>query len=80
MKYEITEEYIDDIHWNSGFWESTIKYEDGEERRILRKKSELNLTKIKKIHKNLKFQKFWEDNKEKYKEIAKKDFSQKYKF
>jgi len=27
--FKIEEEYIDDPHWNSGFWECYITFEDG---------------------------------------------------
>lgn len=28
-EYSISEEYQDDPHWNNGFWETTIFFEDG---------------------------------------------------
>lgn len=40
-RYIVSEEYVDDPHWNSGFWQTTASFEDGEKVRLSGRLSDL---------------------------------------
>jgi len=42
--YIMSEEYVDDPHWNSGFWQTTATFEDGEKVRLSGRVSELGVS------------------------------------
>lgn len=73
-EYSISEEYEDDPHWNSGVWETTISFKDGKTIKFLERKNSISPSQIAERYKYLLFEEFWAENKEKYKEMARKDF------
>ena len=40
--YTVSEEYVDDPHWNSGFWKTTARFSDGEKYSFFRRANEIH--------------------------------------
>lgn len=83
MKYEIPEysfreEYIDDPHWNSGFWETKFNFKDGINFAISSRKKEIKDKYLVETYLFHLFENVWKVEEKKYKEICRKEFESKY--
>ena len=78
MRYSFKEEFIDDPHWNSGFWETHFTFSDGVSFSLCSKREDITDESILARHKEIKFDVFWGKNKEIYRELAYKEFELTY--
>ena len=72
--YSFEEEYIDDPHWNSGFWQTTFKFNDGIQVEIRNKKDLIPNEMLENFYTSHSFEIYWNNVKSKYRDIARNEF------